>query len=59
MVKVVIKLIFTLFTIAIFLYCSSYAIFEITKKNKILSGITFFIFTILSIIYSNIAFWTS
>ena len=34
MVKVVIKLIFTLFTIAIFLYCSSYAKFEITKKNK-------------------------
>lgn len=59
MVKIVIKLIFTLFTIAIFLYCSSYAKFEITQKNKILSGITFFVFTAISIIYSNIAFWTS
>lgn len=59
MVKIIIKIIFTLFTIAIFLYCSSYAKFEITKKNKILSGITFFVFTTISIIYSNIAFWTS
>ena len=54
-----IKLIFLIFTILIFLYSTSYANFEITKKNNISGGIMFFIFTIISVIFSNIMFFIS
>lgn len=52
-----IKIIFLIFTIVIFLYCASYSKFEITKKNNICGGIIVFIFTLISIIFSNIIFF--
>ena len=52
-----IKIIFSIFTIAIFLYVSSYAKFEITKKNNIIGGIIVFLFTAASVIFSNIMFF--
>ena len=54
-----IKLIFLIFTIFIFLYSASYVSFEITKKNNISGGIMVFIFTIISVIFSNIMFFVS
>ena len=54
-----IKIIFLIFTIFIFLYCSSYAKFEITKKSNIIGGIMVFIFTVASIIFSNVIFFVS
>ena len=54
-----IKIIFLIFTIAIFFYCSSYAKFEITKKNNIVGGILVFIFNVISVIASNIIFFTT
>ena len=54
-----IKIIFFIFTFFIFLYSCSYANFEITKKNNISGGIMFFIFTIISVIFSNIMFFVS
>ena len=54
-----IKLIFLIFTILIFLYSTSYASFEITKRNNISGGIMVFIFTIISVIISNIMFFIS
>ena len=52
-----IKIIFLIFTIAIFLYSSSYAKFEITKKSNIIGGIVVFLFSLVSIIFSNIMFF--
>ena len=52
-----IKILFLIFTIAIFLYSISYAKFEITKKNNIFGGIMVFIFTLASVIFSNIIVW--
>ena len=54
-----IKIIFLIFTIAVFLYCSSYAKFEITKKNNVVGGILVFIFNLISVIASNIIFFTT
>ena len=52
-----IKIIFLLFTIAIFLYSSSYAGFEIKKKNNIGGGIIVFLFSLASVIFSNVMFF--
>ena len=52
-----IKIIFSIFTIAIFLYSSSYAKFEIVKNNNIVGGIMVFIFALVSIVFSNIMFF--
>ena len=52
-----IKIIFLIFTIAIFLYSSSYANFEIKTKKNIIGGIIVFIFSLISIIFSNIMFF--
>lgn len=54
-----IKLIFMIFTIFIFLYTTSYVSYEITKKNNISGGIMIFVFTIISIVFSNIMFFIS
>ena len=55
--NIYIKIIFLIFTIAIFFYSSSYASFEITKKNNIGGGIMVFIFSLASVIFSNIMFF--
>lgn len=52
-----IKLIFLLITLYIFFYCSSYAGFEIKSKNNIIAGVVIFLFTVASVIFSNIIFW--
>ena len=52
-----IKIIFCIFTIAIFVYSSSYARFEIVAKNNIIGGIIVFIFSLVSIIFSNVMFF--
>ena len=53
------KIIFLIFTIFIFLYTCSYAEFEITKKNNLGGGIIVFIFSLLSVVFSNIMFFMS
>ena len=53
------KIIFLIFTIFIFLYTCSYAGFEITKKNNLSGGIYVFIFSLLSVVFSNIMFFMS
>jgi len=52
-----IKIMFLIFTIAIFLYSSSYAKFEIVKNNNIVGGIMVFLFSLLSIVFSNVMFF--
>ena len=52
-----IKIIFLIFTIIIFLYSSSYAKFEIVKKNNIIGGIVVFLFSLISIVFSNVMFF--
>ena len=52
-----VKIIFLIFTLVIFIYSSSYAKFEITKKNNIIGGIVIFIFILSSIVFSNIIFF--
>ena len=54
-----IKIIFLFFTLCIFLYCASYAGFEIKQKNNILGGILVFIFDIACVIFGNVMFWIS
>ena len=54
-----IKIIFMIFTFFIFIYSCSYAGFEITKKNNISGGVMFFIFSLISIVFSNIMFFMS
>ena len=54
-----IKAIFTLITIYIFLYCISFANYEIKNKSNYVGIIAFIIFTLSSIIFSNIVFWTN
>ena len=54
-----VKIIFLLFTIYIFFYNCSYANFEIVKKNNLKGGIIVFIFSLLSVIFSNIMFFMS
>lgn len=54
-----IKIIFLLFTLSIFLYNCSYARFEIIKKNNISGGVMVFVFTLISIVFSNIMFFMS
>lgn len=53
-----IKIIFFIFTTTIFIYCNSYAKYEITKNNNILGGIGIFILNLISILFSNIMFFT-
>ena len=57
MVTLSIKLFFSLVTLYIFLYCCSYINYEIKNKSNILGSITFFIFVVASIAFSNIIFW--
>ncbi len=52
-----VKLVFLLITLYILLYCSSFAGFEIKSKNNIVAGIIVFLFTVTSVIFSNIIFW--
>ena len=52
-----VKIIFLIFTLVIFIYSSSYAKFEITKKNNIIGVIIIFIFILSSIVFSNIIFF--
>ena len=52
-----IKIIFFIFTLITFIYSSSYAKYEITKKNNIIGGIIIFIFILSSIVFSNIIFF--
>ena len=54
-----IKIIFMIFTFFIFIYSCSYAGFEITKKNNISGGVMFFIFSLISIVFSNLMFFMS
>ena len=53
------KIIFLIFTIFIFLYNCSYAGFEVTKKNNLSGGFYVFIFSLLSVVFSNIMFFMS
>ena len=52
-----IKILFLIFTFIILIYSSSYAKYEITKKNNIIGGIIIFLFILSSIIFSNIIFF--
>ena len=54
-----IKIIFLICTIEIFLYSVSYAKFEIIKKNNIFGGIMVFIFSLASVIFSNVMFFVT
>ena len=54
-----IKIIFSIFTIIVLLYVSSYAKFEIVKNNNIGGGIFIFLLSLISIIFSNIMFFVS
>ena len=55
--NIFIKVIFLLITLYILMYCGSYAKYEITKKNHIISGIVVFVFTLTSVIFANVVFW--
>ena len=52
-----VKIIFLIFNIFIFLYCSSYAKFEIVSKNNIFGGLSAFLFTTICVIFSTIIFF--
>ena len=54
MINIFVKIIFLLSTMYILFYCSSYAKFEIMKKKNRLGGVIIFLFTIASVIFSNI-----
>ena len=53
-----IKIIFLIFTIAIFIYSNSYAKFEIVQNNNIIGAFGIFLFNLISIIFSNIMFFS-
>lgn len=59
MVTTFIKVIFLLITLCILYYCGTYVRFEIVKNNNIIAGIFIFLFTLASVIFSNIIFWTT
>ncbi len=52
-----IKLFFSEVSIYIFLHMVSFALFEIKNKNNFTGGLFTILFTLFSIIYSNIIFW--
>ncbi len=55
--NVFIKLFFSLMCIFILFYMISFSLFEIKQKNNSFGGIATIIFTVTSIILSNIVFW--
>lgn len=55
--NVFIKLFFSLMCIFILFYMISFSLFEIKQKNNPFGGIATIIFTVTSIIISNIVFW--
>ena len=57
MKTIYVKIIFLIYTTIIFIYISSYSKYEITKNNNIFGGIFVFIFSLISIILSNIMFF--
>ena len=59
MTTLIIKLFFLVVTICILFYLTSYAKFEITQNNNVVVGIIIFLFTLFSVIFSNIVFWMS
>ena len=59
MTNLIIKLFFLSVTICILLYLTSYSKFEITQNNNVIVGILIFLFTLFSVIFSNIVFWIS
>ena len=52
-----IKIIFLIITIFIVYYSSSYANYEIVKKNNFFGGIFVFLFSIISTVFANVIFF--
>ena len=59
MTTLFLKIFFLIVTLCILLYLFSYANFEITNNNNVIVGIIIFLFTLFSVIFSNIVFWMS
>lgn len=57
MVTFWVKLFFSLMTIYIFLYSCSFVNYEFKSKNNFWGSFVFFVFTLGSIIFSNIICW--
>ena len=55
--NIFIKLYFSLICIFIFFYIFSFSMFEIKNKKNKFGGIITILFTVVSIIYSNIIFY--
>lgn len=53
-----IRLFFSIICLIIFIYILSFSIYEIKNKN-IFGGIFTVVFTIFSIVFSNIIFWVN
>ena len=54
-----IKIFFSFISILIFGYMLSFSSFEIKAKSNILGGLFVILFSLLSLIYSNVMFWIS
>lgn len=57
--NIFIKVFFLLITLYIFFYCCSYVKYQFLNEKKKLSSITVFLFTLFSVILSNVVFWNS
>lgn len=57
MINVFIKVIFSLITVYILFHCFSYSMYELKTKNNIFCGLSIMLFTIISVVLSNIVFW--
>ena len=55
--NIFIKLFFSLICLFILLYIISFSIFEIKNENNVFGGVATIVFTIVSIVYSNIIFY--
>ena len=55
--NIFIKFFFSLICLFILLYIISFSIFEIKNKNNVFGGVATIVFTLASIIYSNIIFY--
>lgn len=51
------NIMFTLFTIYVFIKTTSYGIYEIKQENNKVGGITVICFSLFSIIVSNLMLW--
>ena len=52
-----IKIFFSIICIFIFFHIFSFAVFEIKTNRNIFGGVFTIVFTVFSVVFSNIVFW--